>query len=278
MSDRKSGHYHSPVEETPKSCAKFSFSWLPKSSSRSSRCDSQFKLRANPIFFWKTTCKVGPWLTRKDRRNTNKTGKRESKGRSQQDPVEGERGDLGWTLLLFMFSKGESADFSFVQSWWVTAWLPERNQTVLHSGLLKPGVQRLRADAIGFETFEPVRQWKTNSNKKKAKKDKPHYRKCCKQTNGGRFFFADAASGMPTAALWPEVSGGPPIHPFPSAIHYAWFWEHDWVWLHSPTQHFTVKVIIETNLLEGWRCSSEIKCGSWQTHCMFYIMFTSMTS
>lgn len=49
MSDRKSGHYHSPVEETPKSCAKFSFSWLSKSSSRSSRCDSQFKLRANPI-------------------------------------------------------------------------------------------------------------------------------------------------------------------------------------------------------------------------------------
>lgn len=39
----------------------------------------------------------------------------------------------------------------------------------------------------------------------------------------------------------------------------------------------TVKVIIEANSLEGWRCFSEIICGS-VTRCMFYIMFTSMTS
>lgn len=132
---------------------------------------------------------MGPWLTRKDRRNKNKTGKRESKRRSQQDPVEGERGARGWTLLLFMFSKGESADFSFVQSWWVTAWLPERNQTVLHSGLLKPGVQRLRADAIGFETFEPVRQWKTNSNKKKGEKGQTTLQKVLQTNKQGEFFF-----------------------------------------------------------------------------------------
>lgn len=40
-----------------------------------------------------------------------------TKDRSQQDSAEVERGDRGRMLLLFMFTKGESADFCFVQSW-----------------------------------------------------------------------------------------------------------------------------------------------------------------
>lgn len=42
-------------------------------------------------------------------RKTKQSGKSES----QQDSAEGERGDGGWTLLLFMLGKGESADFTF---------------------------------------------------------------------------------------------------------------------------------------------------------------------
>lgn len=76
MSDRKSGHYHSPVEETPKSCAKFSFSWLPKSSSRSSRCDSQFKLRANPIFFLKNHMQSGALINSEGQKKHKQNGKK----------------------------------------------------------------------------------------------------------------------------------------------------------------------------------------------------------
>lgn len=55
---------------------------------------------------------AGNWLIQQERRNKTKREKEKAwVSESQQDSAEGERGDRGWTLLLFTMGNGESADF-----------------------------------------------------------------------------------------------------------------------------------------------------------------------